>query len=133
MTTTDKMDKKGIRVAIAVAFALIVDLHHVNLGFLPLPAEDDLKHMRHVVHEIDRIVPANDEVARFEVGARIGFLVPADGGPDFRCCRGGHGGKIKRPVTPVEGGSDGAPASKYGVMGNKPQRAVPEAGAPSGA
>jgi hypothetical protein len=25
-----------------------VYLQHVNLGFLPLPAEDDLKHMRHV-------------------------------------------------------------------------------------
>jgi len=38
-------------------------------------AEDDLKHVRHVIHEVDRIVPANDEIARFEVGARIGFLV----------------------------------------------------------
>jgi len=86
------------------AFALFMDLQHVDLGLLPLPAEDDLKHVRHVVHEIDRVVPANDEVARFEVGARIGFLVAADAGPDFRGCRGGHGGKIKRPAAPVEGG-----------------------------
>jgi len=49
--------------------------------------------MRHVVHEIDRVVPANDEVARFEVGARIGFLVAADIGPDFRGCRGGMVGR----------------------------------------
>ena len=84
------------------AFALIVYLQHVNLGFLPLPAEDDLKHVRHVVHQVDRVVPANDPVARFEVRPRIGFLVPVDAGPDFRCCRGRHNRKIKRSGATVE-------------------------------
>jgi hypothetical protein len=89
------------------AFALVMDLQHVDLGFLPLPAEDNLKHMRHVVHQVDRVVPANDPIARFEVGARIGFLVLVDAGPHFRSCRGRHDLKIKRPGATVEGAGDG--------------------------
>ena len=38
------------------AFGLLLYLEHVDLGLVPLPAEDDLKHMCHVVHEIDRVV-----------------------------------------------------------------------------
>jgi AAHS family cis,cis-muconate transporter-like MFS transporter len=38
MTTTDKMDKKGIRVAIAVAFALIVDGLDLQVLALSLPS-----------------------------------------------------------------------------------------------
>jgi hypothetical protein len=92
------------------AFALIVDLHHVNLGLLPLPAEDDLKHMRYVVHQVDRVVPANDPITRFEVRPRIGFLAPVDAGPDFRDCRGRHNRKIKRLGTTVEGAGGGLPS-----------------------
>ena len=94
------------------AFTLFVDLHHVDLGFLSLPAEDDLKHMRHVVHQVDRIVPANDPVTRFEVRPRIGFLVPVDAGPDFRSCRGRHDLKIKRPDATVEGAGSGLPSGR---------------------
>ena len=103
------------------AFALVMDLQHVDLGLLSLPAEDDLKHMRHIVHEVDGVVPANDEVARFEVGARIGFLVPVNAGPDFRGCRGGHGGKIKRPGASVEGtgGGIGNAQAQRGITATK--------------
>ena len=98
------------------AFALVVDLQHVDLGLLPLPAEDDLKHMRHVVHQVDRVVPANDPITRFEVRPRIGFLVPVDAGPDFRNRRGRHDRKIKRPDATVESAGDGLRAHPRGVL-----------------
>ena len=59
------------------ALALLVNLEHVPFGLLPVPAKNDLEHMGHIIHEIDRVVPADDQPARFEVRLRAGlfFLV----------------------------------------------------------
>ena len=64
------------------AFAVIVDLKHVKFGFLTGPAEDFLKDVGDVIHEVDGIVPANNEIARFVAVA--GFLLRSLGWQDQR-------------------------------------------------
>ena len=47
---------------------MFMDLEHMEFGLLLGPTEDGLKDMRDVIHEIDWIIPADDEVTRFERG-----------------------------------------------------------------
>ena len=54
-------------------FALLVNLEHMKFGFLFGPSEHDLKHVGHVIHEIDRVIPANNEETRFQ--ARFGLFL----------------------------------------------------------
>ncbi len=54
------------------AFAGIVNLEHVEMGFVVRPTENFLEDMRDEFHGVDGIVPANDEVTSF-VGF-AGFL-----------------------------------------------------------
>jgi hypothetical protein len=51
--------------------ALFMNLEHVEFRLFPRPPENGLKDMGDIVHEIDRIVPANDEVARLQAGFRL--------------------------------------------------------------
>lgn len=51
----------------------MMDLPHVKLRLLPRPAEYLLEYVRHVVHEIDRVVPTNNKIARFEIGLGLGI------------------------------------------------------------
>lgn len=46
--------------------SLLVYLHHVQLGLLPVPAKHRLKNMRDVIHQIHRIIPTNDQVTGFQ-------------------------------------------------------------------
>src|ERR1051325_10408976 len=48
------------------AFAGGVDLHHMVFGFRLWPMENLLKNVRHVIHQVHWIVPANDEVTRLK-------------------------------------------------------------------
>lgn len=59
------------------AFSLAMDLEHMDLGFLSVPAEDHLEDVGDIDHQVHRVVPANHEIARFEgvlalaVGCRV--------------------------------------------------------------
>jgi len=50
------------------AFALLMDLQHVKLRLFSVPAKDLLKDMRDVIHEIYGVIPANNQVTRFQIG-----------------------------------------------------------------
>src|ERR1700733_14217712 len=56
------------------AFAFMMDLEHVFLGPPAFPTENFLEDMGDVVHEVDGIIPANDEEARLKAGLRIGLV-----------------------------------------------------------
>ena len=56
------------------AFALVVHLQHVKLSLLFRPAEDRLEHVRDVIHQIHRIIPANHQVARLQLAPGLGLL-----------------------------------------------------------
>ena len=47
------------------AFAGIVDLEHMEMGFVVRPAKNFLEDMGHEIHGVDGIIPANNEVTRF--------------------------------------------------------------------
>ena len=59
------------------AFPLLVDLQHMKFGFFPGPSEHGLKHVGDIIHEIDRIIPTNNQVARLQSGFRL-FLCDLD-------------------------------------------------------
>jgi len=54
-------------------FALFVNLEHVKLGLFSIPAKHLLENVGDVMHIIDGIVPADDQVPRFK--ARFGLLL----------------------------------------------------------
>jgi 3-deoxy-7-phosphoheptulonate synthase len=58
--------------------ALMMDLQHVPLGLGLGPAEHFPKHVRHVIHEVDRIVPADHQEAGLQVVPRIGLSILLD-------------------------------------------------------
>lgn len=84
------------------ALALVVDLGYVMLGLLPVPAEDHLENVCYVIHEVHRVIPANDQITRFEVRPRIDPLISLNIGLDFWDCHGGHAEKDRMHVAPVE-------------------------------
>ena len=47
------------------AFAGVVDLEHMEMGFVVRPAKNFLEDVSDEVHGVDGIIPANDEVTRF--------------------------------------------------------------------
>jgi hypothetical protein len=47
------------------ALAGVVDLEHVEFGFLTGPSEDLLEDVGDVIHHVHGVVPANDQVASF--------------------------------------------------------------------
>ena len=47
------------------AFAGVVDLKHVEFGFVARPGENFLENVGDEFHGVDGIIPANDEVPRF--------------------------------------------------------------------
>jgi hypothetical protein len=55
------------------AFALLVDLEHMKFGFFSGPPKHGLKHMGDVIHEIDRVIPANNKITRLQ--ARFGLFL----------------------------------------------------------
>ena len=80
--------------ALEDAFALFVDLQHVELGFFPGPAKNHLEDVGYVIHVVDGIVPADDEIAGLQTGFRF-FFGCLDCARDY-FGRGGlsHGRKI---------------------------------------
>src|SRR5581483_2324359 len=50
------------------ALALLMDLEHVKLGLLFGPPKDFLEYVCYVLHIINRIIPANNQVARLQFG-----------------------------------------------------------------
>lgn len=56
------------------AFSLIVNLQHVVLGFLFGPAKNNPKDVRHVLHQVYRVVPANHQIAGLQFVAWLGLL-----------------------------------------------------------
>lgn len=77
------------------AFALVMDLEHVIFGFLLLPAKNHLEDVRHVLHEIYRIIPANNQVTRIEAGLWVRFFRCLEVGQNFRRRSFCHEGKIE--------------------------------------
>ena len=76
------------------AFPIIVNLQHVVFGFLVGPAENLLEHVRDVFLRIDRIVPANNDVARFVSFA--GIFLRSLGWQDQRFCGRRHLRNVRR-------------------------------------
>ena len=76
------------------ALAVIVHLQHVELRLRLRPAEDDLKHMRDVVHQVHRVVPANHQEARLQFALWIGLVFFANIRQRRRFNRLSHAGKI---------------------------------------
>src|SRR5438067_558824 len=58
------------------ALAGVMDLEHVVFGFGFGPAENNLEDVCHVLHQVHRIIPANDEVTRLEGFLGFGPLAP---------------------------------------------------------
>ena len=48
------------------AFALLMNLQHVEFGFLLRPTEHLLKDVGDVSHQIHWVIPANDQVTGFQ-------------------------------------------------------------------
>src|SRR5437867_3577255 len=96
------------------ALSLLVDLEHVKLRFLARPTKDLLENVSDVIHVVDRVIPADDQKARFQCGLRIvlGFLDRS--GQQFR--RGGlnHDGKLKDQTPFVEEGPESIMNYKHG-------------------
>ena len=86
------------------AFALFMNLQHVDLCLLAGPAKYFLKNVRDVIHKIDRVIPANYQIPRF----KIGFPFFLDGLDDARlcgrCCSVSHAAKIEEVWRIVERG-----------------------------
>ena len=57
---------------------LPMDLEHVKLRLGFGPAKHPLEYMRHIIHQVYRIVPANHQETRLELVPRIGVLFPLD-------------------------------------------------------
>ena len=60
------------------AFALLVNLEHMKFGFFPGPPENGLKDVGDIIHEINRIIPAHNEIAGLQAGFWL-FLCRFDG------------------------------------------------------
>jgi hypothetical protein len=60
------------------AFALLMNLEHMKLGLFPGPPENGLEDVSDIIHKIDRIVPANNEIPGLEAGFWL-FLCCLDG------------------------------------------------------
>jgi hypothetical protein len=88
--------------ALQDAFALLVDLEHVKLGLFPGPTENGLKNVRDIIHEIDRVVPAKNEIPGLKAGFWL-FLCRLDGAWQH-LWNGGlcHKGKLKEDGAVVE-------------------------------
>jgi len=84
------------------ALALLVDLQHVELGFLFRPAKDPLEDVGDINHEIDRVIPANDQVTGFQPGFRFFLSFPSNFRSDFRLSGFDHKPKIKDESAVVE-------------------------------
>jgi hypothetical protein len=84
------------------AFALLMDLEHVKLGLFFGPAENGLKNVRDIIHKIDRVVPANNEIPRLKAGFWL-FLCRLDGAWQhlWNGCLC-HNGKLEEEDTVVE-------------------------------
>ena len=50
------------------ALAFLMDLHHVLLCLAQRPTKDLLEDVGHIIHEVNRIVPANNPIQRFKLG-----------------------------------------------------------------
>src|SRR5207249_9812440 len=88
--------------------------------FLPLPSKNSLEDVRHVIHIINWVIPANHQVARFQSGFWLFLLDLNCSGPYFRghCLR--HVTKHKRgkppcPERAAEWKSEGRGPSAFGV------------------
>lgn len=57
------------------ALALFMNLQHMELRLLPRPPKNGLKNVRDIIHEIDRIIPANDQIPRLQAGFRLLFCL----------------------------------------------------------
>jgi carboxyl-terminal processing protease len=84
------------------ALALLMDLEHMEFGFLARPPEDNLEHMGYVIHEVDGIIPANDQVARLQAGFRLVLPLLNDLGQDLGCDCLCHSWKLKELPGLVE-------------------------------
>jgi len=79
------------------ALALVVDLHHVFLRLFPVPPEDDLEDMGHVIHEVHRVIPADHDKAGIQLGIGLGLGDDLLVREDLRWCRLGNGRSLSKP------------------------------------
>jgi len=86
------------------AFSLFVNLQHVELGLFSGPSKNLLEHMRNVLHVIHRVVPADDQVARLQLGLRPSFCLFNCAGLNFRGDARRHIAKLKQRRIIVEAG-----------------------------
>src|SRR5439155_14816405 len=84
------------------ALALLVHLEHVKLRLLFGPPKNLSKDMRDVIHEVDRVVPANNQVTGFQVRFRLVLGCFNRSGPYFRSHSFDHGRKLKDEAAVVE-------------------------------
>ena len=57
------------------ALALLMNLEHMEFRLLPWPPKNRLKNVGDIIHEIDRIIPANDQIPRLKAGFRLRFCL----------------------------------------------------------
>src|SRR5437667_11906632 len=86
------------------ALALLMHLKHVKLRLFPGPPENLLKDMRHIIHEIHRVIPANDQETRLQPRFRFFFNSRNYSRTDFRSGSFDHGTKLEDDLGLVESG-----------------------------
>src|SRR6185369_4626492 len=94
------------------AFAQLMDLEHVELGFLARPAEDSPEDVGDVIHIVDGVIPADDQVAGLQLGSRVGGLLLDGPGNGFWCSGFRHVSTLRDAGWVVESGS-----SRWGPVG----------------
>src|SRR5947209_2603716 len=85
------------------AFALFVDLEHVKLRLFSCPAEDLLKDVRHIIHIVHRVIPANDQVTRLKLGVSFFLRFLNRAGYGFRYSSLNHNPRLEDKLELVEG------------------------------
>ena len=76
------------------ALALIVNLQHVEFRFRLRPPEHNLENVRDVGHEIDRVVPADDQVTGLQLALVASLFFFLDVRQYHRFNRFSHAGKV---------------------------------------
>jgi hypothetical protein len=105
------------------AFALLMNLEHVELRFLFCPAENHLEDVGDVIHQVDRIIPANHLVARLELVLWLGLFLLNGLGQNRTCIS--HLGKIGEPFRLFK---SNLPVRQI----SKPERRLPGSFGPGG-
>jgi len=117
-------------------FALFMDLKHMEFRLFFGPAKDRLKDMGYVIHEVNGIIPANDQVSGFQPGFWLLLCLENSAWKqlwDGCIC---HKRKVKEDLAVVEQGvgvqrgtgSDRLKTLPFGVRGGKIKLRLPAFG-----